>query len=393
MATKFHYLAVVLAMAFLLPACSNKNGALTSSGTGVMYLATQGDSAMAAFTVNLGSGGLSLLTASVNTGSFPTAIALTPGLDALFVANSKSNDISAYTVNSDGSLATTTATTKAGTTPTAMAVDPGGKFLFVANQASSDISVYAISGATLKEISGSPFSTIPIGQTDPTDPDGLIVSLTGKFLYVANSLNGTVSVYSIASSGAIAASGSAYVVGTAPSGMTLTPGGGFLYVTNSGSNTVSAFAVCDKVVSSCVDPSNPDGTLTVIPGTAANQAFSAGVEPVAVAADPFFAFLYVLDKGSNQISCYSYGAGTGVLTPLVTPTVSTGTTPVSFVIISGTTGSNLGNATTNPVDFVFVANNGSSTISSFQLTTASGILTPFGQAIATATNPAAIAAN
>ena len=44
--------------------------------------------------------------------------------------------------------------------------------------------------------------------------------------------------------------------------MGITPDGGFLYVANSGSSNVSAFAMCNQVVTSCSDPTSPDGTLT-----------------------------------------------------------------------------------------------------------------------------------
>jgi 6-phosphogluconolactonase len=375
-------------------ACSNRNSTVTSSGTGVLYLATQSNSSLEAFSVNLGSGGLSLNGSAASTGSFPTAIALAPSLNAIFVANKDSNDVSRYTVNSDGSLTAASGTTNAGTTPMGLAVDPAGKFLFVANQGSNDVSVFSIDGTSLSEVAGAPFTTIPAGTTLPTAPMGVVVSASGNFLYVANSLTGTVAAFSIAASGALMPLGtSPYPVGTAPTGMALTPGGAFLYVANSGSNTVSAFSICDKVVTSCADPNNPDGRLTVIPGPASQQAFPAGQGPVAVAADPSFNFLYVLDKGSNQVSLYSFGSGTGALSTLPVPTVSTGATPVSFVILSGATGSNRGNTTTNPTDYVYVANNGSSTLSVFTLSTSSGILFPLGQSISTQTNPSAVAAD
>ena len=391
---KFRYLASLLAASLVtLTACSNRNSTITSSGSAVLYLSTQGDSGLEAFSVNLGSGALSLIGSEVSTGTFPAAMALTPSFDALFVANKGSNDISTYTLNSDGTLSASSSTTKAGTTPVALAIDPGGKYLFVANQGSSDISVFSISGSTLTEIANSPFSTIPVGQTLPTDPSGVVVSPSGNFLYVSNSLSGTVSAYSITSGSLSVLGASPYTVGTAPSGMAITANGAFLYVANTGSNTVSAFSMCDKVVTTCVDPNHPDGTLTLIAGPAGAQAFPAGQAPVAVAADPAFDFLYVLDKGSNQVSCYSFGSGTGVLTNLPVPVVSTGTTPLSLVVVSGATGSNVGNTTTNPTDYVFVANNGSSTLSVYTLSTANGVLTPLAQAFATKTNPSAVAAN
>jgi len=110
--------------------------------------------------------------------------------------------------------------------------------------------------------------------------------------------------------------------------------------------------------------------------------------------DPAFDFLYVLDSRSNQISSFAYGTGSGVLTPLsTTPTVSTGQSPASFVVVSGTTGANVGNNITNPTDFLYVVNNQASTLSVFSLNTTTGELTTLGMAATTAVNPTAVAAN
>jgi len=274
--------------------------------------------------------------------------------------------------------------------PMGLAIDPAGKFLFVANQVSSNISVFSISGTSLTKVSGSPFTTIPAGTTTGTDPAAVAVSPSGNFLYVANQSANNVSAFSISSSGALTVLGQPpYDVGVAPSGLGLTPSGGFLYVANSVSNTVSAFAICDKVVTSCADANHPDGTLTAVTGSP----FPAGIAPVAIAADPFFNFVYVLDKGSNQVSQYSLASGTGVLSPLSPGSASAGATPTSFVIISGTTGTALGNTTTNPTDFVYVANSGSSTLSVFSLNTTTGLLAPVGAAVTVSGNPSLVAAN
>jgi len=375
-----------------LIACSSRSSTVTSSGTGTLYYTTQGDSSIWSYTVALSNGSLTQVGGTGSTGSFPVAMVLAPSLNAMFVANQASDTVSAYTVNSDGSLTTATGTAKTGSMPMGMATDPAGKFLFVANQGSNNVSVYTISSTTLKEISGSPFTTIPAGTVAPTGPTGVVVSATGDFLYVSNSFVGTVSAFKIGSTGALSVvGGSPYAVGTGPAGLAIPPNGAFLYVANSGStsNSVSAFFICDKVVTSCPNPNSPDGTLSPVNGSP----FAAGLGPVAIAIDPSFHFLYVLDKQSSEISEYSYGTGNGVLSILSPPTVSTGQTPTSMVVITGTTGSNIGNTLTNPTDYVYVTNNAASTLSAFTLNTTTGVLTPLGQAITTTTNPSAIAAN
>jgi 6-phosphogluconolactonase (cycloisomerase 2 family) len=218
-----------------------------------------------------------------------------------------------------------------------------------------------------------------------------VVSASGKFLYVANELANFVSAFSVSSSGVLTPLGVPfYNTGLGPAGLAITSKGDFLYVANSGnpSNDVSGFAICDAVVTSCTDVNKPDGKLTEVKGSP----FPAGLGPVAIAVDPAFNFVYVVDKGSNQVSQYSFSTGTGFLSPLSPGTVSAGATPVSIGVLSGATGTNVGNTTTNPTDYVYVANNGSGTVSTFALTTSNGLLGVVGQPFVTAGQTSAVAA-
>ena len=106
---------------------------------------------------------------------------------------------------------------------------------------------------------------------------------------------------------------------------------------------------------------------------------AAGSAPVAIAVDPNFNFVYVVDYLSNQISQYAFSPGSGVLTPLSNPSISTGTNPVSITVRSGQTGTAVGSTTTNPIDYVFVANIGGTSMSIYTLATATGQLNILGQ--------------
>jgi DNA-binding beta-propeller fold protein YncE len=387
---RFRFLACLLAISLCgLLACNNNNSLITSSGTGAVYIAAQGNSSLTAYTLSLSNGSLAAVGAIESTGSGPFAIAISPTRNALFVDNTASQTISSFTINSDNSLTPVTGTIATGSLPMGMVIDPLGRFLFVANQGSSNISMFSISGSALTPVAGSPFTTIPAGSNVATGPSAVAVSASGNFLYVANTFTNTVSAYSISAAGLTVLGTSPFAVGLSPSGLAVPPSGAFLYVANTGTDNISAFNICDKVVTSCADVNNPNGNLTPVLGSP----FSDGGSPVSIAIDPAFGFLYVLDRASNQISSFAYGSGTGVLTPLsVTPTVSTGVAPSSFVIVSGTTGVNIGNTLTNPTDYVYVTNNGASTLSVFTLNTTSGVLTPLGMAVTTEVNPTAVAA-
>lgn len=392
---KFRYLALLTCVALLiLLGCSSTNSTVVSNGTALLFFTTQGDSNIWSYSVVLANGTLSQITQPVSTGSFPSAIALAPSLNALFVANQASNTVSVYNLDSSGVLTPASTAAKTGSRPTALAIDPAGQFLYVANQGSSDVSVFSVSGTTLTPVKGSPFTTIPPGSTVATGPTAIVVSATGNFVYVANSFNNSLAAFS-AHSGVLTPLGTSPYnppeIGTTPSGLGMVPSGAFLYVANQGSNSVSGFAICDKVVTTCQSPDHPDGTLTPIAGSPFS--LGAGVGPVAVAADPGFNFIYVLDKGSNQISQFSYATGSGVLSSLSPAAVSTGVTPTSMVIISGTLGSAVGNTITNPTDYVYVTNLGGSTLSAFTLTTVNGQLNPIGTPTVTTNNPSAVAAD
>jgi 6-phosphogluconolactonase (cycloisomerase 2 family) len=102
-----------------------------------------------------------------------------------------------------------------------------------------------------------------------------------------------------------------------------------------------------------------------------------------MAFDLNFNFAYVVSKGSNTISQYSYGTGNGVLTPLSPATISTGLTPVGIAVRTGATGTDIGDTVTNPTDYLYVANNGAGSISVYTLATATGLLNVSGMPILT----------
>jgi len=360
MRIKFRALAclpVLISLVFL-GACSKKTST-TASGSGALYVTTQGDSLITPYAIDLSTGKFSANGKAVATDSMPSAVVLSPKGDALFVANSASNSITAYTVNPDGTLAAAGSTQTGGTDPVSVAVDSAGH-LFVVNEGSANISVFTVSGTSLTQPPAM-FSTVR--GTTGTDPSAVAIAPNGKFLYVTDKVDGTVTEYNVDSSGNLSQP-FPYLVGTAPSALIITnfsisgtPSSNFLYVANSGSSNVSAFSTCDNPSTTCLT-NPPDGALTAL----ASSPFPAGLSPVAMALDPASKSLYVVDAQSNQVSQYKLSTGTGVLTPFSAATIGTGTTPVWIAVRSGsTTIQSTGGTNT----FVYVANQGSDAISVF----------------------------
>lgn len=408
MGTRFRFLlGVVVPVLLLCLSDCNSSSSSSPSGTGALFVATQGDSSVSSFSINLSTGLLTANGAKAATGNTPSAMILAPSGTTLFVANSNPaiapssppctlpsrGTITAYTVNTDGTLTAVSGSTQAGVVPVAMAVDSGGHFLFVANQGlqcippsgeiSGTVSVFAIQAKALTEVPGSPFTVAAPGAPTSTGPSGVAVTPDGKFLYVANQFDGTVTKFSVDASGVLTR-GPVVPVGTTPSAMAMTADGGFLYVANA--STVSAFAICNQVLTSCTDPTSPDGSLTVVAGSP----FSAGIEPVAIVAAPSEKFLYVVNRQSNQISEYKIATGTGVLTPDSQSAISTGANPVGATIRVGTSTTT---ATGGVTDYLYVPNLGASSISVYSFDSTVGTLSLVGGPVSIAGGqPSAVAA-
>ncbi|MBO0911244.1 MAG: beta-propeller fold lactonase family protein [Acidobacteria bacterium] len=371
-------LAAVAAMAILAwGSCSNSRGPAKASR---MWIATQGDQMVRTYTISHSNGSV-LAVGNSNgspaaTGVQPVEMAVTPDGKAMFIVNSgaggTTGTITAYTISGDGSLKAAGAGVQAGEAPISLALDPGGKFLFVANQgtsadpASGTISVFSISGTSLSEVAGSPFPTEP-------GPSAVVVSPAGNFLYVANAFNSSVESFSFDTSGALTLIRS-YSAGSNPSGLAFsrcagitsaTPScaaadGNHLFVSNSGSNTITIFSACIQVSATC---SSPDGTLAEIPS---GSPVPAGVGPARILIDPTSDFVYVVDRGSNEVSAYQYSPVTGALS-------SIGRAAGGASVFSGGITANISNST-NTFNWVVLTNNGASNLSIFRVSIAGQLI-------------------
>ena len=375
--------ALVVVTAAAWNSCvSAGNGGGSSTTTALMWVATQGDQMVRSYSVNLTTGATSQRGSAVATGAQPSAMALTPDGSTLFIANTGDNTISAYSVKSDGTLTAQGSPTPAGEFPSALAMDPSGKLLFAANlgtfsdNTSGTISVFSIQGGSLTPVPGSPFPTETLGDTTDTGPIGLAVSPSGSFLYVANQFTSTVQSFSYDSSGTLSLIAT-YAAGTNPSALAFSrcaggksanpscanPDAASLFVANAGSNNISTFSAC--IITSTTCPT-PNGLLTPL---SSGGTVPAGIGPAAFMVDPAADFVYVLDRGSAQISEYKYSPVTGALSVGNPSTASTGSSPFSGGISSNTA------SNSSAPNWILVTNNGASSLSEFSVATG-GRLSP-----------------
>ena len=138
----------------------------------------------------------------------PGTLAISPDTKQLYVANSGTDVVTAFSIEAAGALmmipqtaGTTNPVAVNGSDPASMAIAPSGKFLYVANSGSNDVTAFSIGGTgLLSPIASSGAIANPV-KTSVTVPKGMVVSPNGSFLYVANSGAHTVAAFQIGVNG------------------------------------------------------------------------------------------------------------------------------------------------------------------------------------------------
>jgi 6-phosphogluconolactonase len=118
----------------------------------------------------------------------PGTLAISPNTKRLYVANSGTDAVTAF--NMEAAAALTLIPQTAGTTnpgavngsdPASMAIAPSGKFFYVANSGSNDVTAFSIGGTgLLSPIAPSGAIANPV-KTSVTGPKGMVVSPTDRF--------------------------------------------------------------------------------------------------------------------------------------------------------------------------------------------------------------------
>jgi 6-phosphogluconolactonase len=246
-------------------------------------------------------------------------LTLTPNGKFLFFADQ--SNIASFSVAASGALTLVGSPVPNSNQPLFMAVDPSGTFLYVADHAdfNGEFSVYSISPTgALTEVAGSPFAVLANSQ-----PYGLVLDPTGKFLFSPLSNAQKVAAMSINSStGSLApVAGSPFAAGSVPQPVALTPNGSFLYVGNTTSGTISEYRVSSGALTQTVQSPFFEGN------------------PLSLSIDTSGKFLYVVDReifGATvgRVSGFAIDSSVGTLASVGAPQqISGGSSPNSSTVV------------------------------------------------------------
>ncbi len=364
---------------------SSQTTPVTTTGD-YLYVGNANNTYLAGFGVS-SSGTLSVLNNSpYNNGVAAVSLAVTPANSYLYAGTT--NGIYGYTINSDGSITVLNSGNPLAQdlVSTAMQVDSTGGFLLAVGISTStqtqSIGIYQIGSAgLLTALTGSPLAlytgkgstatvvaptamlitpnnsyvyaslgtlgvqvlTLGTGgalstgsaatilpplstSTSPADA-GVASDPNSLFLFVAE-LNTGLREFSIGTGGSLKeVSGSPYAVGTGPISVILDTTGSYVYVANKGSNNISAFTLTAA-----------SGKLTAVAG----QPFaSGGLLPIGMVNDNSKKYIAVINSGSNgsggnsDVQMFKFDTTTdGKLDPVATATTGTDPTNPSVIVAS-----------------------------------------------------------
>jgi 6-phosphogluconolactonase len=219
--------------------------------------------------------------------------------------------------NSPLTLYTGTGSTATVVSPTALLITPSNTIVYV-SLGNLGVQVLTLgSGGALS--AGNSATILPPTSSSASPADyGLASDPSSHFLFVAE-INTGLRVLSIGTNGALSEiQGSPYTVGAGPTGVIVDPTGSYVYVANKGSNNISAFTLTET-----------SGQLTAISGSP----FSSGGQlPLGFANDNSKSYMAVVNSGSNgsggnnDLQLFSYSTTTpGALAAVSSAT--TGTDP------------------------------------------------------------------
>jgi YVTN family beta-propeller protein len=198
----------------------------------------------------------------ISVGSFPTGIAITPGINSkIYVTNQGSGTVSAINTATD-TLCNTSTCSPVGSYPMligsstshpyGIAVKPDGSEVYVASYGTNNVYAFSTSADN---------APLAIGVGNSTM--GIAITPDGSKVYATNYNTASLSVIKTASHSACTratcASFASYPIPTLqnnPYGLAITPDGSQLYVANQGSGTVS---IINTATDAVIDTKNPGG--------------------------------------------------------------------------------------------------------------------------------------
>lgn len=337
----------------------------------VDYVYLAGSSGIQTFAVDSQSGALRYANSSedkpVSTGgSSPVAMAVDGTYANLYVANADNNSLVHFTLAADGTLTQADSITLPDV-PTAIAVTPAGDNIFVTTGTTAAYLLeYPLSSGKIGSLAAQEPLQVPSHETDVVIPTAVTVLENGSAVYATiydksaynpggtttSSANpGWVFGYGITSGVLAPTAQSPYRAGVKPSGIAAEPSNHYVYITDFASNQMIGYSITS--------------------GTTLNYLISGpyrtGNQPSALAIDPRGKYIYVANALDSTVTAFAIALGTGIPSAAASTTGSTSNvtdTQPDAVIVEPAEGR-----------YVYTANTVGNSVSGFRLNPNTGVIT------------------
>jgi 6-phosphogluconolactonase (cycloisomerase 2 family) len=130
--------------------------------------------------------------------------------------------------------------------PRHFAFHPNGEWMYCIQEEASTVVFFLYDSRTGALRRQQTISTLPSGYTGTNFSSEITVSPDGRFLYAANRLHNSITVFSIAADGKLDHAGDTLTQGDYPSYFTLDSDGNFLYACNQRSDNITSFRIDRK---------------------------------------------------------------------------------------------------------------------------------------------------
>ena len=127
--------------------------------------------------------------------------------------------------------------------PRHLAFHPNGRWLYSIQEESSTLAFFSYDGSTGALASQQTISALPPGFTGTSFASEVQVSADGKFVYAANRLHDSITVFKVGLKGELTYAGEAATRGDYPRQFTTDPTGKSLYVCNQRSDNLTSFRI------------------------------------------------------------------------------------------------------------------------------------------------------
>ena len=277
-----------------------------------------------------------------------------------FAISESTSRVGAYSVDpSSGTLTFLNAVSTGGTGPAYLSVDRSGKYVFVANYGNGSISVFPI---LANGQIGAAQQTLAVGA----NAHMIVSDLSNRYVFVpCLGANYVAQFMFDATTGTLTPNPTprlATDTGTGPRHLAFAPNGNFAYLINETNSTLSTLAL-----------DNTTGRLSALQTVSTRAAGATGSNTTAeVWVHPSGRVVYGSNRGDNNIVTFSIAPATGMVSA-IGHTSTGGMTPRDFTLDPGGA-------------FLYAANQASSSVVAFSLDPTTGLPSPTGAHI-TATMP------